>query len=64
MALPGLVFLLFGGFDDPATFEALTLQGVVQNLVGAAISALGIGISVFATGELSDRTNLLAETFA
>lgn len=63
MGIPSVVSLFLGN-ADASTAAALTAGDVFRNVIGSGVAAFGMGIAVFANHELSDRPNLLAETFA
>ena len=64
LAVPDLLFAIFGDLGPVETLGTVTLQFAIQNDISAGFAAYGIAIAVFAHGELSDRVDPLVETFA
>jgi hypothetical protein len=64
LAVPNLAFALFGNTEAAISFAAVSPQAILQELVGAALGAFGLAISVFALRELAPPRDELSEVFA
>ncbi len=64
LAVPNLAIGLFGGTEAVNSFAAVSPRIILQELVGAALGAFGIAISVFALRELAPPRDELSEVFA
>ena len=64
LAVPNLAVGLFAGTEEALSFAAVSPQVILPELVGAALGAFGIAISVFALREFAPSRDELSEVFA